>query len=210
MAQLLNSAYERIARLIARGLTPQEAYKRVRNIKHDHNITRFYKRHPEIFERVSELEQLEAMGYGTALKRAQQKVGVDKAYVLMGLKEVYERAVQLRPIKGKNGEDVYVYDAKAALRALHLMGLEIGMFVQRYAQVDDPFAHLPAETLQEIMRAIGEMRRRTIAKDVQDAQILPDKLPTSEELLKEYESDETHNGTAATPVVDRETATTGN
>jgi len=62
---------------------------------------------------------------------------VDRAYVLAGLKENFERAMQHRPVLDAKGNEtgIYAYNGQVANRALELIGKELGMFVERNTDV---------------------------------------------------------------------------
>ena len=64
---------------------------------------------------------------------------IDRDYVLAGLKENFERAMQYKPVldgKGKpTGE--YAYSGAVANRALELLGKDLGMFSNEGADSSD-------------------------------------------------------------------------
>jgi hypothetical protein len=184
---LKNSKYERMAQLMAQGKTPSLAYAAVhpKAKRPEANIGRFMKSHPEIAQRAAEIAQTAITDEKIVLTAAQQVATVDKAYVLRNLKEIVERCMQSAPVLDRDGDQVYVetptgqvapaygFDAKPAVAALKLLGLEIGMFVQRHAQVNDPFANLPAEQVQLIMQALAGMKGRLIEHGAPSASLAP-------------------------------------
>jgi len=92
------------------------------------------------------------------------------AYVLRNLKEIVERCMQHKPVTDANGDPVFVetptgkiaaaytFRPDAAVSALKLLGTELGMFIQRHAVVDDPFAALPAQLVREIVESLSRLK----------------------------------------------------
>jgi phage terminase small subunit len=62
-----------------------------------------------------------------------EKTGLTAAWVLEGLRENKERAMQAEPVLDREGNPTgeYVYQGSVANRALELIGKQLGMFVDR-------------------------------------------------------------------------------
>lgn len=109
------------------------------------------------------------------MEELRKKCEIDAEYVLKNLREVSERCMQSRPVVNKKGEPVmtetpdgeivpaYTFDSSGANRSLHLIGLHIGMFVER-KEIGKPgeFDELSDEELDDINRqADAEASRRS-------------------------------------------------
>lgn len=165
-----------MAQAMARGEPQYKAYEIAGYVSTDptRDSSRAVRRFPEIAERADELLKMKAAGEAKAIDIAAERSGIDKAYVMRGLLENYERCMQVRPVLDRDGDMVYVetpsgqiapayaYDAKNAIRALHLMGLQLSMFAQRHVFVPDPFANLPVEVLKEALEALERMSKERV------------------------------------------------
>jgi hypothetical protein len=163
---------ERMAQLMASGKPASVAFAAIKpkDKQPEKNCGRFLKRYPEIEQRVAEIVNLKVEESRFVGNRALEIAAVDKSYVLRNLKEIVDRCMQAHPVLDQDGAQVYVetptgkvapeygFDPKPAVAALRLLGLEAGMFVQRFAQVPDPFAGLPAQVVQQIMEALAGVR----------------------------------------------------
>jgi hypothetical protein len=196
MPALSNQKFERYAFLVDNGMLPSEAYAQVHpksQPKHaSSNVTRFLKKHPEITARLAEMAEvrLQASAQANAYvsTRAQEIAAISKGYVLSVLKEVVERCMQHKPVFDRDGGQVFVelpsgqvaaayeFDPKSATRALQLLGMEIGMFVQRVRVEKGIFDDLPASVVQQIMEALaGMLGGRTLDNEASGA--IPPAVP---------------------------------
>lgn len=181
---------EQFAQLLADGKTPAEAYSILfpRSKVGNRNSARYLKENPEIIERMREIMDRAAEIKAKALAKAQDKAAVDRAYVLRNLKEIVERCMQHKPVTDANGDPVFVetptgkiaaaytFRPEAAVSALKLLGTELGMFIQRHAVVDDPFAALPAQLVREIVESLSRLKEatRVIEHEPADRPLLAD------------------------------------
>jgi len=171
MPALKNSTYERMAQLMAGGKSAAAAYGELHpKTKYpERNVGRYLKMHPEIEVRVKEIVEHKVDTNAVVVTKAMEQAAVDKAYIIGNLKEVVERCMQSKPVFDAMGKQVYVetkdgrvaaeygFDPRAATRALHLMGLEVGMFTQRVKFVRGPLDGLPAPVLQMMQQALDSM-----------------------------------------------------
>lgn len=88
------------------------------------------------------------------------------------LVEIVERCMQSRPVLDHSGQQahqksrdgalvpLFTFDARGAIAALRLLGLERGMFRQREIDLGtDLFGDLPAETVEQIRDALAMLGR---------------------------------------------------
>jgi hypothetical protein len=73
------------------------------------------------------------------LGKAAEKAEVNKAWVMGRLKETVERAMQAVPHLDHEGNPtgVYTYQGNVAIKALEMLGRELGMFAQRQPRDED-------------------------------------------------------------------------
>lgn len=83
--------------------------------------------YPNVSARVNELQ-----------KDIAEQLGIDRAFVLAGLKDVFEKCTQVKEVeifdhetKQMIGTGEYVFDSRGANRALELLGKDIRMFIDR-------------------------------------------------------------------------------
>lgn len=99
-----------------------------------------------------------------AMSERQQRTEITQDYVLFNLREIVDRTMQKKPVivKGEqltdeNGLGVWTFDAKNAIKALELIGKNLGMFtdkIQANIKSDMP------TTLAELMLADFEEMQR--------------------------------------------------
>ncbi|SDR25218.1 hypothetical protein SAMN05519103_01504 [Rhizobiales bacterium GAS113] len=124
MPALKNHRYERFAQERARGKTLTDAWERAGGTR-GHRYASRLSRRPDIIQRVEEIKS-------GAVERAAGALAIDRQWVIQRLVENVERAMQLEPVmRGGIATGEYRYHAGAALRALELIGKELGMFVER-------------------------------------------------------------------------------
>lgn len=184
MPLLDDPKHEYMAQMLAEGRDYDEAYSAIypsaRNPRN--NVKRFLTRYPEILDRVKELTQDRAEMRAAVLARSKDMADVSKTYVMARLKEIVERCMQYQPVLDARGEQVYAgddkrisavyaFDARSAVAALKLLGLELGMFVQRISVAKDPFADVPAQDVKRIMDAL---------KDIQTGRVIEHKAEDME------------------------------
>ena len=86
-----------------------------------------------------------------AQDRRSERVEVDQDYVILGLKENKERAMQQVAVVDKDGKETgeFAYNGAVANRSLELLGKHIGMFVERHELTGKDGA--PLITITEIV-----------------------------------------------------------
>jgi phage terminase small subunit len=91
---------------------------------------------PDAAARVEELK--------TAVSERQvEKMAVDRAWVMAKLTEKVQRAVQVEPVRDREGNPTgqYIYQGGVANRALQLLGKELGMFQPNPEKEQGPQIH---------------------------------------------------------------------
>jgi phage terminase small subunit len=141
MPILSNPRHERFAQEFANGVSATEAYERAgfaRNRVSAHRL----KQKPNIGERVSELLKQREHINAQATAKAIEKTALTKEWVIARLIENANRAMQNVPVLDRNGRPTgeYRYEGQVANKALELLGKEIGMFVDRTADVSALYA----------------------------------------------------------------------
>jgi hypothetical protein len=191
---LARPKHEVMAKALAEGKTQEQAYTEAgyKSKWPDRAASDMLKKHPEIKARAQEIRFDADVRAQRIIERAAEQAAVSKAYVLSRLHEMAERCMQHRPVLNMNGEQVYVetpegkiapaytFDAKGARGALHLIGLELGMFVQRVRFEKTPFDDLPAETMQQIVANLIALKQgRVIDHKPNAVPALPDAEPAA-------------------------------
>jgi hypothetical protein len=126
MPTLKNAQHEKFVQEIVKGKSQGDAYlaagyKAKNELVASAAATRLLK-DVKIVARLSELQ-----------RKAEEKVVIDRAWVLHRLVENVERAMTARAAVDEDGNPVgvYKYEGSVANRALELLGKEMGMFVDR-------------------------------------------------------------------------------
>lgn len=176
MPQLKNARHERMAQGLADGKSQAQAYRDAgfTSKAPRKDASALLRRKPDIFRRRDEILSERAWVHEEGLREAIRKVGYTKVQVLEALGEIVERCMQSYPVLDQKGNHVYVekpdgriapaytFDARGATAALRLLGLELGMFVQRYGAAESPLDDLPPE----MVRLLHEQLRIVVGKEV--------------------------------------------
>ncbi len=130
---LTNAKYEHFAHLVARGESPAKAYVSCGYSKNGalQSGNRLLRK-PEVATRVEELK--------TAISERQvEKIAVDRAWVVAKLIENVERAMQVEPVRNREGNPTgqHTYQGGVANKALELLGKEFGMFQPKHDNPDN-------------------------------------------------------------------------
>jgi phage terminase small subunit len=144
---LTNSRHEHFAHLITKGESPARAYvvcgfSEKGALQSGNRLLR----RPDVAARVEELK--------TAVSERQvEKFAVDRAWVLSMLTENAKRAMQVEPVRDREGNPIgqYTYQGAVANKALELLGKEFGMFQPKPE---------PEGNIQELMARLNAGRDR--------------------------------------------------
>ncbi len=95
--------------------------------------------------------------------KIREKVEVTLEFVIGGLLENFERAMQHKPVLDENGKPTgeYTYQGAVANRSLELLGKHLGMFpdrVQLQGKIDHAHLHLHAQMKEELALIPLELR----------------------------------------------------
>ena len=136
MAELQNPRHEQFCQLISAGHSPARAYVAVGySEKTAYTSGPRLLKTPTVGARVAELQQTVALS-------AANRAAIDRDWVLSGLRRVAE-----------NGAS-----ESARVRALELVGKELGMFAERPAVPwDGDFATLTTEQLEKVVEQLAEL-----------------------------------------------------
>lgn len=139
MPVLKNPKYERFAQEIVAGTQTDIAYERA-GYRPSRNNAHRLKAHPQVRSRIEELLKVGEVRVVQVLEKA----ALTREWVIDQLIENVERAMQHREVmQGGKPTGEYVYDGAVANRALELLGKEIGMFVERRANLNFDLEALP-------------------------------------------------------------------
>jgi hypothetical protein len=120
MPALKNQRHECFAQALAAGKSASSAYEEAGYVPNRGNASTL-KAKQNIIDRVTELHG-----------QKQDRLVLSRQYVVDALLEITEKALGRKPVKiGTDGREVYVYRGDVANRAIHLAGLECGMFTNR-------------------------------------------------------------------------------
>lgn len=152
MPPLANPKHEQICQERAKGSNQTQSYSSVGFSDDPTSAHRFFKR-PEVVARVKEIQNNRIKTEFDASDNAARSLGVTKRWVLERLKYNAERCLRGQPMLDTNGVQIPGKftgkpDAMGANRALHLIGLELGMFIERH-EIGGPgdFARLSDDEL---------------------------------------------------------------
>lgn len=99
---------------------------------------------------------LDVQPNGDVVDAAQEvitKVAVDKDWIRDRLAQIVERCMQAEPVLDREGNRTgeYTFQAPAAIRALELLGKDMGMFVERKEVLHGNIETLSDERLRELI-----------------------------------------------------------
>src|SRR5262245_22781155 len=152
MSVLPKNKHELFAQALAKGLGIGAAYEAAGYKTSPGAATRLSK-NVNIQGRVKELQEAAA-----------EKAVVTKQWVLGRLNEVVERTMQAEPVLDREGNPTgeYTFQASSAIRALELIGKELGMFTGR--REDD----VGMKLLMTIHRPPEETREQWLARTARE------------------------------------------
>ena len=153
MPILANSQHEKFAQEIVKGAGHGEAYinagYKAKNVAVASAAATRLLKQDKIQARITELKH-------RAEASVIERTVLSRAWVIEKLIENVERAMQMRPVKDKDGKETgeFTYNGNVANRALELLGKEQGMFVDR-KEIGNPgdFASASDDELNEIIAA---------------------------------------------------------
>lgn len=135
MPALIKAKWELIAQSLAKGSTVKDAFIAGGYNYDPAQATRMCQR-PQIRARVSEILETRVSIERVANEDAAKALGIDKKWVLERLKFNCERALRGQPVLDANGVQTGKYtgrpDGATANNALKLIGMELGMFIERH------------------------------------------------------------------------------
>lgn len=113
-------------------------------------VKKWERDNPKIIKRIEELAAL-------ASKNAILKNGLDRSWVIERLMKVADRCMQAEPVLDREGNETgeFKFDSNGANRALHLLGLELGMFTPKEEKVGDEYANLSDADLTRIAQELA-------------------------------------------------------
>jgi hypothetical protein len=93
----------------------------------------------------------------SAVKVDEAEAIADRTYVLSSLKSIADRCMQAEAVVDRKGEPTgeYAFQAQAATRALQLLGIEGGLFVERRAVTLNPAVE--SEPVSESAKILGKL-----------------------------------------------------
>ena len=132
MSRLSVVKQEKFCQEIANGVSADKAYEAAGYTPNSGNAWALRKK-PHIKARVKELLAQREKRLEDISAKAIEKAALTKSYVIKGLMENVERAMQKVPVTDAQGNPtgVYRYEGAVANRALELLGKELGMFIDR-------------------------------------------------------------------------------
>ena len=136
MPALMNRRREIFAQATADGATGVQACEKAGYSPHSYTATKV-RAAPGVRERIREMvgerEQVEKKLREKTAETVFEKTAITKTTVMERLNAVVERCMTAEPVRGPDGEPTgqYRFDSSGAVRALHLLGKEIGMFIDR-------------------------------------------------------------------------------
>lgn len=152
MPALPNPKYELVAQELAKGTQYIVAYAKGGFARHAASASKFAKR-PDIARRVREIQQDRIKTEFDASENAAKSLGIDKRWVLERLRFNAERALRGQPVFDEKGVQIPGKftgrpDGATANQALKLIGMELGMFIERH-EIGGPgdFSRLTDEEL---------------------------------------------------------------
>lgn len=151
MPPLENAGHELFAQYVWQGMNQEDAYVKAGYKHSPANANRLIK-NEKIQQRLQEFKE-----------RAATQIVLSKSYALEATIENVEKALGRRPVKiGKADEvrEVYVYRGDVANRAIQLIGLELGMFVEKREITH--LQHLEKLTNAELLKELSIEARKAI------------------------------------------------
>jgi len=145
---LTNNKHEHFAHLVVKGERPAKAYvvcgySPSGAMQSGNRLLR----KPDVAARVAELKSVVS-------ERQVEKTSVDRAWVITRLTENVQRAMQIEPVRDREGNPIgqYTYQGGVANKALELLGKEFGMFYPKPEKTDQ------GPNIQELMARINAGR----------------------------------------------------
>lgn len=152
MPALPNPKHEIVAQELAKGTRYLDAYAKGGYARHAASATQF-SRKPHVANRVREIQEARIKTEFDASENAAKSLGIDKRWVLERLRFNAERALRGQPVFDEKGVQIPGKftgrpDGATANQALKLIGLELGMFIERH-EIGGPgdFSRLTDEEL---------------------------------------------------------------
>jgi hypothetical protein len=156
MPVLSNAKHELFANALAEGKSALDAQVIAGYAKNRGNATTL-KQNKLIQKRVADLLERRSEVEAKATEKAATSLAIDREWVMGRLKENAERALQVIPVKDKEGTPTgeFKYEGSVANRALELLGKEIGMFVDRHVNINRTLSEVADAELEAIALGRG-------------------------------------------------------
>ncbi len=163
MPALSNVRWEQFCQLLASGTSRTDSYLQVFATTNRRTCAKrgsALAGKPEVASRVTEIEDELRAG---ALERA----GVDREFVIKGLKENISKSSQTTPILNRQGQPTgkFKYEPTAVNRGYELIGKELGMFKDAFTfeGLDNELQGMDGDQLRTFLRGIvGEVGMRVV------------------------------------------------
>ena len=162
MPVLINSRHELFAQELAKGKSASEAYE-LAGFQPDRGNASRLQQQDDISQRIAEILSAKESLIAQSTAKAVEKLALTKEWVIAGLVENAQRALQRVAVLDGDGVPTgeYRYEGHVANRAFELLGKELGMFIDR-KEVGEPgeFAAMEDDAL------MAELRREAQALGV--------------------------------------------
>jgi hypothetical protein len=168
MPELPNKNHELLAKLVANGMKPaiawREVFPRATVNGSGSASSRCLAQRPEIRARIEELRgkpldvpttPAEQRMMTDTIVRTKAKIALTKSWITDMLVENALRSMQAVPVKDAKGVETgeFKHEPMAAIRALELLGKEIGMFdSKRAVDINVQFKNMSREQLREYIK----------------------------------------------------------
>jgi hypothetical protein len=152
MPVLENVKWERFAQYLASGVNKTVAYGKAGFSQRSSSRASGLSRHPEIAQRVQEISAEKTKRSEAAWQDRAEREAISRDWVIAELIDNVHLAKRPPPSTDNEGNAVAgKMDLSAANKALHLLGMELGMFVERKMTIKTPFDELNLSEQQAVL-----------------------------------------------------------
>lgn len=156
MTVLLNAKHEHFAQLVSNGESPVRAYVLAGYSEGGaHASASRLLKNADICERIAQLRDKKEQAHAKAVSKAFEKHALTKEWVIAQLMENVAIAKSAEPVLDNEGNPTGEYKANiaAANGALKLLGIEIGMFVEKREVRTGPLSAASDAELDQIIKS---------------------------------------------------------